>query len=110
MKNDKKLIYLEQYVAANSIILSGRDKGINLRDKLKLDELEEQFDFIEISVPPRIVSLNSSYFLGLFTKSIKKYDGRDGFLNKYKFKCDKYIEKDIEKGIHEALKESNILA
>lgn len=102
-------INLQDKISNGSIILSGRDKGEVLREKLNLDQLEQDDDEVIIIVPESIVSFNSSYFLGLFTPSIKKYKSREKFLEKYKFECDEYIDKDIEDGITEALKKNNLI-
>lgn len=107
MKDDR--INLQDKISAGSKILSGRDKGEALRQKIDLDKREEEHNKITIVIPPSIVSFNSSYFLGLFTPSIKKYKTREGFLEKYEFECDQFIQQDIEDGIKEALKKSNLL-
>ena len=104
-----KKINLEKMISAGTIILSGRDKGEALREKLSLDSLEDSEEMIEIVIPEAIVSFNSSYFLGLFTPSIKKYKTKEGFFEKYNFTCDKYIMQDINDGIDEALKKTNSL-
>lgn len=104
-----KKINLQDEISSGSIILSGRDKGELLRKKINLDELEEHEDEITIVIPDSIVSFNSSYFLGLFTESVVKAKTKENFLKKYKFQCDKYIRKDIEDGITEALKKHNLL-
>jgi hypothetical protein len=109
MKEKIKIINLSNHIPSASIILTGRDPGEELRSKLELDKIEDEIEVINISVPDRIVSFNSSYFLGLFTPSIKKYKTKEEFLKKYKFKCDKWILKDIDDGINEALKKSNVL-
>lgn len=108
MNGEKKINILNE-ISSGTIILSGRDKGELLREKIKLDKLEEQYDRITFVIPESIVSFNSSYFLGLFTPSIKKYGGKEGFLDKYTFLCDEYINNDILDGLKEALKQSNIL-
>jgi len=104
-----KRINLQDKISNGSIILSGREKGETLREKLNLDQLEQDNDEVVIVVPDSIVSFNSSYFLGLFTPSIKKYKSKEKFLKKYKFECDEYILKDIEDGITEALKKNNLI-
>lgn len=104
-----KRINLQDKISAGSIILSGREKGEQLREKLQLLQLEDTESQIEIVIPDSIVSFNSSFFLGLFTPSIKKYASKEKFLEKYVFKCDEFIRKDIEDGIEEALKQSNLL-
>lgn len=102
-------ININDKISAKTIILSGRTKGKNMREILKLDELEDKEDTIEIVINKPIASFNSSYFLGLFTKSIKKYKTKEAFLEKYNFICDEYITKDIDDGIAEALKRTNSL-
>ena len=104
-----KRINLQVKLSIGSIILSGREKGELLRNKLELDELEHDNDEIIIAIPESIVSFNSSYFLGLFTPSIKRYKTKEKFLEKYRFECDEYIFKDIEDGIAEALKKNNLI-
>lgn len=102
-------INLQEEISSGSVILSGRDKGENLRKRINLDQMEEQENEIVIVIPDSIVSFNSSYFLGLFTESVVKAKSREKFLEKYKFECDEYIRKDIEDGIAEALKTHNLL-
>lgn len=102
-------INLQNLISTGSKILSGRDKGELLRAKIELDKKENEYEKIKIVIPISIVSFNSSYFLGLFTPSVKKYKTREAFLEKYEFECDDFIWKDIEDGIKEALKKSNLL-
>ena len=101
MNNEKK-INIDNYISSKSIILSDRDKGELAREKMQLEQLEKEYKKIIIVIPDRIVSFNSSYFLGLFTPSIKYLGGRVGFFNKYEFVCDSLIMEDIEYGIQEA--------
>ena len=102
-------INIKDKIPSKTVILSGRTKGKKMRDILKLDELEEKEDIIEITISKPIASFNSSYFLGLFTVSIKKYKTKEAFLKKYNFVCDEYIMQDINDGIDEALKRTNSL-
>ena len=76
-----------------------------LREKLNLDQLELQDDKeIIIDIPLYVISFNPSYFIGLSGPSIKKYKTKENFLKKYKFKCDKFILRDIDNNIDYALK------
>lgn len=109
MNDMMKKFNLANLISTGSIILSGRDKGEKLREKINLDFIEENEDVIEITIPNAIVSFNSSYFLGLFTPSIKKFKTKEAFLSKYHFVCDEFIQKDINDGIEEALKLNNLL-
>ena len=103
-------IDLGQYHEPGTILLSGRPKGVALRDKLNLDKLDGQQDVqVDVVVPTEIVSLNSSFFLGLFGPSVRDL-GEYGFRQKYSFVCQPKIEIDVEAGIKEALNKANPLS
>lgn len=92
-------INLQQYKIPNSKILSGRDFGTQVRQKLKLDEIDKTEEQVIIVIPDDIWSLNSSYFIGVFEKSIH-YLGEENFRKKYLFQySNNYILENIEQGI-----------
>lgn len=100
-------INLEKYINGD-IVLSGRDRGEDLRKKLNLEKLEKENEIINIIIPEEVCSLNSSYFLGLFGHSVRLF-GENKFLEKYNFQCDELIKENIIDGISSALKEGNAL-
>jgi hypothetical protein len=106
---NKQTIDLSVYHEKGTILMSGRPKGVAVRAEINLDKLDSQNDEVEIIVPDEVVSLNSSFFSGLFGPSIKKL-GKDAFKSKYKFCCLPQIRDDIEAGIAEALNQSNPLS
>jgi len=89
-------------------ILSGKDNGIALRTKLKMDEKDKDDNTYEVIISKEVYSFNSSYFLGLFEDSIKKI-GESKFREKYKFDCTPVIMENIEDGIKDALNNVNVL-
>jgi hypothetical protein len=89
-------------------VISGRPKGEFLREKLQLDLEDERHEPVEVIIPEHIISLNSSFFLGLFAPSVQKL-GIEKFDAKYKFQAIAEIHEDIEEGKREALEESNPL-
>lgn len=99
-------IDLDEFRSPGVIVLSGRPKGVALRRRLGLDEKDLHAGPITIVVPEEIVSLNSSFFLGLFAESVTSL-GREGFQRKYLFECPPEIREDVEDGIRQALDESN---
>lgn len=106
----KEAIDLSAFHQRGTILLSGRPKGVALREQLNLDRKDQEKDlFVEVIVPREVVSLNSSFFSGLFGPSIKIL-GETGFRQKYSFNCSPAIDQDIEGGISEALNESNPLS
>jgi hypothetical protein len=61
--------------------LVGRENGESILSKLKkagydFESLESQHDKIAIIIPDRIVSINKSYFLGLFETAVERL-GKD---------------------------------
>lgn len=61
-------IDLQQYRVQNSKILFGRDFGAQVRNKLKLDEIDNTGEQVTIIIPNDIWSLNSSYFRECLSK------------------------------------------
>ena len=86
-----------------TIVLSGRTKGEKIREELHLKENDEKPDLVEVVVPSEIVSMNSSFFLGLFGPSVLKL-GEERFKKKYQFKAHDVILEDVYRGIRDALK------
>ena len=103
-----KTIDLKQYHEVGTIVLSGRPKGEKLRAALNLDKLDEGEEQVQVVVPREVISLNSSFFSGLFGPSVRS-KGEDAFRAKYSFSCLPAIQEDIESGIRDALKTSNPL-
>ena len=103
-------INLLNFRSNGSKIFSGRDKGIDARKKLKLNELDSQEQKIEVIVPKDTWSINSSFFGGLFESSIINLK-EDGFRKKYIFKFDdgaalsEELQHNIDEGIYESLKD-----
>ena len=103
-------INLLNFRSNGSKIFSGRDKGIDARKKLKLNELDSQEQKIEVIVPKDTWSINSSFFCGLFESSIINLK-EDGFRKKYIFKFDdgaalsEELQHNIDEGIYESLKD-----
>ena len=104
-----KMINLAKFQTPGSVVFSGRPRGIDIRKSLGLDAVDFSAEQVEVSIPPEVVSVNSSFFLGLFGKSVRALD-RHGFMEKYKFSCSPAARENIERGIDEALVYSNPLA
>lgn len=92
----------------NIKVISGRDRGIKLREKLKIDEKDSDEETYEFKIAKDVYSFNSSCFLGLFSDSIKKL-GEKKFREKYQFDCSDLIKMNIEDGIRDAVNKVNPL-
>jgi hypothetical protein len=89
-------------------VFSGRDRGKYWRSAFRLDELDHDDSVVEVSIPDDILSINLSFFLSLFGESVR-FLGKDGFRQKYLFKCEPSLMPLIDQGIEQAVKKSSVL-
>jgi len=108
---DKKMknivVEMNKIVPKRETALIGRENGENALEKLKKEGtdlclLEKEYDKIIISVPEHVVSINRSYFLGMFETSIERL-GKTGFLLKYEFKASDHIRKKVKDLVESAV-------
>jgi hypothetical protein len=90
-------------------VLAGRDRGVHWRGVFRLDEIDRTPEPVEIIIPPDIISINISFFLGMFGKSVRAL-GKDDFVKHYIFKCDEDLRPLINLGVDQALKTSTALS
>ncbi len=82
--------------------LSGKERGIAARQALGIDALDVAPGTVEVVVPDYLDAISPSYFQGLFSQSIARLQGRDGFLGKYHFRASDELKQWIEIGIRNA--------
>lgn len=82
--------------------LSGRERGIAARKELKIDDLDSLPTTVEIVIPDHVDAISPSYFQGLFSQSVARFHGREGFLKKYRFKASDNAMEWIDIGIRNA--------
>jgi hypothetical protein len=82
--------------------LSGKERGLAARAQLHLDAIEQSPGEICILVPDYVDTISPSFFQGLFSQSIRALNGKDQFLNKYRFVASDSIKRWIEIGIRNA--------
>lgn len=108
-EHDTRTVDLDDYRNKGVILLSGRAKGEAVRSQLRLEEVDrDPTGTITFLVPDEIVSLNISFFLGLFSKSVKSL-GEEAFRAKYIIRGPAEIEEDVDGGIRQALRDTNPL-
>lgn len=89
--------------------ISGRDLGERQRKLFELDLEDKSKDLIEVNIGSNILFVSSSFFLGMFGDSVRKFGSKEEFYKKYKF-IGKTIAKDsIDEAIYEALKKNGAL-
>lgn len=110
MKKEK--INLKKFIG-DFLVLSGRPNGEKIRKLLDIPQKDLDEKKYIIVVPDNIRTINPSYFLGLFSESIK-FLKLEKFKEKYEFisksgELNDGIKSDIEEGIEWALDESKLL-
>ncbi len=103
----EKTIDLKDFLAFEETALVGRENGENVLKKisqngLDFKKLEKDFNTIIIKIPENVVSINKSFFLGLFEIQVQRL-GKDGFLKKYKFSTTDHIVNKIKNHVDAAL-------
>lgn len=101
-------IDLSNHRKGNSKVFSGREEGKSVRQKLNLDKTDSLEEKTIVVFPSDTISLNSSFFLGVFGPSIRTL-GEKKFKEIYTFDCPEFINSSIEDGIKRALKRSDPL-
>lgn len=90
-------------------VFTGRDRGKIVREQSRLDELEKQYEYINIVIPENIYSINPSFFEELFVNVVKKL-GKEGFLAKFKFDYQGYnFEEKLVEAIERILRDNTAL-
>jgi hypothetical protein len=109
-KELKNIIDLEDYRVSGSKVFTGRDRGIFVRDKSRIDELESIFAEISVIIPDNLYSINPSFFEELFLNVVTKL-GKENFLKKFKFQCkgDYNYEKPLYEAINRILRKNSAL-
>lgn len=105
-------IKLADYRVKESKVFTGRDRGIDIRQKTGIDDLVDNNDTVEIIVPAEIMSINPS-FLEEFLFNVVNKLGKETFLQKVKFTSEtssRYdIQEDLEEAIDRILRANNAL-
>lgn len=106
-------VRLEKFLN-DSTYLSGRPNGVSARKNIKLDTIDNSDEKVEFIISDRITGIGVSFFLGLFSKSVKKFK-EDKFREKYIFKFEVSSEEvkenilnNIKYGINQALDERSL--
>jgi hypothetical protein len=91
-------------------VYTGRDRGERLRKTLKIDELDNTQESIEVVIPANTYSISSSFFLGLFGPSVIKSGSKEEFFKHYNFKTTDFLLRVIDGHALRALQERNLFS
>lgn len=104
-------INLEDFRTAGAKVFTTRPRGIEVRNKSKIDTIEPMYDKIEIIIPSDISSINPS-FLEEFFENVVMRLRESGFHQKFSFVNEgRYkIESDLNEAIERILRDESALA
>lgn len=106
------IINLADFRTPESKVFTGRDRGIFVRTKSKIDELNFDTDTpVQIIVPEDIRSINPSFLEELLINVVQRL-GKDKFYKNFIFKTTgRYdIKDDLNEAVDSILREENGLA
>lgn len=96
------------FAAFNSRVLVGRPRGEKAREKYGLDSIDQEGRQVEVVISDNIYSVNSSFFLGLFGKSIVNAGSRESFFDRYHFAASNELKERFEGYVSRALQEKGL--
>ena len=79
--------------------LAGKRKGLDVRTSERLDELDNADAPVQVIVPKHLYALSPSFFLGLFSRSLRHFESKEAFLAHYKFIGTEQIKSQVHDGI-----------
>jgi hypothetical protein len=90
-------------------VFSGRPRGEHLRGVIGLSEMDRNGDTVKVVIPADTYILNMSFFLGMFSDSVRFYSGVDKFFEHYQFEGPPVHLRKLLTYAEEALREGNAL-
>lgn len=91
--------------------LSGHERGLAARREFNLDAIDATGDPVRVVVPAELDAITSSFFQGMFAKSVQKFANREEFLDQYRFEASPVILRQVQRGIDRIVTErGNVLS
>jgi hypothetical protein len=84
-------------------VFTGRDRGEDTRKRLNLDDVKPG-DEVDVVIPEDVYTVTSSYFLGLFGKSIRDL-GLEAFHQVFHFDVPVFLKDRVEEWSLRAVRE-----
>jgi hypothetical protein len=111
MENEVYNINLQDFRTEGAKVFTTRPRGIEVRNKSKIESIEAMYDKIIITIPADISSINPSFLEEFFENIVMKL-GEEGFYRKFSFINEgRYkIDTDLTEAVERILREENALA
>lgn len=94
------VVDLDDFRSPGVSVFAGRERGIKVRRDAGLDEFDKQGTQVVVRVPDDVITIASSFFLGMFGASIRQH-GEERFRELYSFEGI-----DLEPVIRDAIREA----
>ena len=103
-------IDLQNYLVPGSRVFTGRNRGIEVRNASKIDDIEAESDEVIIKVPANIGSINPSFLEEFLLHVVIKLK-KDNFFKKFRFEnSGRYsIGTDLQEAVERILREETVL-
>lgn len=86
-------------------VLTGRNRGELARSHFNIHEYDQWTDEkVSVIIPDRIISMGSSFFLGMFDDSLTHAGSKSVFFERFNFKCTDHIRIQINKHVARVLR------
>lgn len=79
--------------------LTGHERGLEARIFFDLDALDEVSEPVSIYVPETLDALTTSFFQGMFAKSLARFKSDSQFLEHYRFMASPVIMRQVSRGL-----------
>jgi hypothetical protein len=93
----------------DSSVYVGRANGVAARKRFRVDRYDAENGEVTVVIPTDTYSLNSSFFLGLFGLSLKRFGSKERFLAHYKFDAPEHVMSTLESVLDTAYKSRGAL-
>lgn len=101
-------IELSQLTQGEVRSLSGQERGVAARAKYELDAIDERGEAVVVHARG-LSAVTPSFLQGMFSKSIKRWGGREEFLAHYQFDADSGVLHQVDKAITNTLINRQVL-
>lgn len=89
-------------------VYTGRERGINLRRDLGLDEVDDAQTPVVVKIPEKTYTISSSFFLGLFGPSVVRAGSKAAFYSRYQFQSPNFLKEVMDSYVTRALQSRNL--
>lgn len=83
--------------------LTGQERGVAAREFFNLDQIDEGGEPVRVVVPDDLDAITTSFFQGMFSRSVRSADSAEVFLDRYQFDARPSIMEQVVRGINRIL-------